>query len=211
MTPTAIGAFLVTATILTMVPGLDTAIVLRAATRQGARHGMATALGIAIGCFCWGTAAAFGLGAILARWPLLFDMLRWAGAGYLAWLGGKLLFTPRHMAATDGPASAGEASLARSLRRGFTTNALNPKVGLFYLTLLPQFVPHDAPDGSPAFRLAIIHVGIALGWFVLLAILSGAVRPWLQRPRTIAVMDYVTGGLFVLLGLQTAIFANLHA
>jgi threonine/homoserine/homoserine lactone efflux protein len=204
-------AFLITATALTVVPGLDTAMVLRSATADGARHGAFTALGIAIGCLCWGAGAAFGLGALLATWPLAFEALRLAGALYLVWVGVRLLFHPRRAFASErtGPGSAAAGAL-RSVGRGFATNILNPKVGLFYLTLLPQFVPPDA-GGAYAFVLASAHVAVAFTWFVVLAVLTASISLWLRRPGVIGTLDRITGGMFVLIGLQLSLSAGLHA
>ncbi|WP_395945970.1 LysE family translocator [Brevundimonas sp.] len=210
MSPEALSAFLITAFVLTMAPGLDTAMVLRSAAADGVRHGAATAFGIAIGCLCWGGAAAFGLGALLAAWPLAFEVLKWAGAAYLAWLGLRLLFRPRRIFSA-GAALVGKApSVASSVRGGFTTNILNPKVGLFYLTLLPQFLPADAKSGT-AFGLAGLHVGIALTWFLVLSALTGGIRPWLNRPAVMAAVDRTTGGVFMLLSLQLILLSGLHA
>ncbi|MCB4858457.1 LysE family translocator [Sphingobium sp. PNB] len=203
-------AFLVTATVLTMVPGLDTAMVLRSATLHGARYGIATAIGIAVGCLCWGSAAAFGLAALLRAWPSIFAGLKWAGAIYLAWLGLQFLFRPRCALATETePRPAG--GLGITLRGGLVTNLLNPKVGLFYMTLLPQFIPASARGSGPALMLASLHVGIVLIWFWLLSTLSEKIRPWLRRPGVMRTVDRVTGGIFVILGLELVQVAGLHA
>jgi threonine/homoserine/homoserine lactone efflux protein len=194
-------AFLATAIVLTMVPGLDTAIVMRSSAAHGARHGAFTACGIASGCMCWGTAAAFGLGEVLAAWPLAFEAVRWAGAGYLAWLGASLILYPRRAFAGQGDETTQPGTAFGSVARGYMTNILNPKVGLFYLTLLPQFVPAGA-QADHALRFVLAHVAIALVWFVLLAMLTGGIRPWLRRPTTVTGLDRATGGIFFLLGLQ---------
>lgn len=199
-------AFLATAVVLTIIPGLDTAIVLRSAAAHGVRHGAFTACGIAVGCMCWGTAAIFGLGAVLAAWPLAFEAMRWAGAGYLAWLGASLILYPRRTFAGDEDGSAQPCTAFGSVACGYMTNILNPKVGLFYLTLLPQFVPAGAP-ADHALRFVLAHVAIALVWFVLLGMLTGGIRPWLRQPATMTGLDRATGGIFLLLGLQLTIRA----
>jgi len=195
------AAFLVTATLLTMVPGLDTAMVLRSTTADGPRAGMGTACGIAIGCLCWGATAAFGLAALLDAWPLAFELLRWCGAAYLGWLGLKFLLHPRAVLAADGEAN-GAGTIAAAIRRGFTTNILNPKVGAFYLTLLPQFVPAGATAQGYALFLAAMHGMIVMIWFCVLAALTGGIRPWIRRPGVVPALDRVTGGILVLLGIQ---------
>jgi threonine/homoserine/homoserine lactone efflux protein len=204
---TNFAAFLATATLLTLVPGLDTAMVLRSATIDGPRGGIGTAFGIAIGCLCWGGTAAFGLAALLDAWPFAFQLLRWGGAAYLSWLGVKFLLHPRPDLGTDG-ARDGAGTILGAVRRGFNTNILNPKVGAFYLTLLPQFVPVDAKGGGYALLLAAAHAVIVMLWFSVLATVTGGIRPWLRRPGVIPMLDRVTGGVLVLLGIQ---LVGLHA
>lgn len=196
------AGFVITATILTLAPGLDTAMVLRSAAADGAWRGAATAVGVALGCLCWGGAAAFGLSALLHAWPLAFVALKWSGAFYLGWLGLQLLIRPRSAFASACDANAAASGFGLSLGRGFVTNILNPKVGLFYLTLLPQFVPQELAGPGYAFLLACSHVAIALGWFVLLAVITSAIRPWFRRPHVVATFDRLTGGIFILLGLR---------
>src|SRR5690606_32017858 len=121
-------------------PGLDTAMVLRSAADGGLRRGAATAVGIAVGCFCWGSAAAFGVGALLLSAPLAFAVLKWAGAAYLGWLGARLLLHPRRALVSEPRSPPTGRTLWQAAGGGLTTNLLNPKVGLLYLTLLPQFL-----------------------------------------------------------------------
>jgi threonine/homoserine/homoserine lactone efflux protein len=200
-------AFLVTATILTMVPGLDTALVLRSATMDGPRAGVGSALGIAAGCLCWGGAAAFGLAALFDAWPFALTLLRLFGGAYLAWLGAKFLLRPRLSIVLDN-AGGGTARISGAIGRGFTTNILNPKVGAFYLTLLPQFVQSGPSSGVQAFSLAVSHSVIVICWFSLLAVMTGGIRPWLKRPGVVRTLDRVTGGFLMLLGVQ---LVGLHA
>ncbi|MET0245656.1 MAG: LysE family translocator [Sphingomonas sp.] len=195
------AAFLVTATLLTMVPGLDTAMVLRSATAEGPPAGVAAAAGIAVGCLCWGGTAAFGLAALIDAWPLAFDLLRWFGAAYLAWLGANLLLRPRPTFLNDGEGER-RGTIASAAGRGFVTNILNPKVGAFYLTLLPQFIPAGAAGEGRALFLAATHGLIVMLWFTTLAIVTGGIRPWLRRPGVVPTLDRVTGGILVLLGIQ---------
>jgi threonine/homoserine/homoserine lactone efflux protein len=204
----SLPAYLVAATLLTVAPGLDTAMVMRSAASDGVRRGLATALGVATGCLCWGGSAAFGLGALLAAWPVAFEILKWAGAAYLAWLGVKLILQPRRIFSLEGAGPLSAGSVARAYRQGLTTNLLNPKVGLFYLTLLPQFLPPEATGGGEALFLAVIHVLITLTWFTMLSAITGGVRPWLRRPGVMAVIDRTSGAAFVFLGLQISLAAG---
>lgn len=199
MTADLFITYLITATLLTMAPGLDTATVLRSAMVEGAAHGAATSAGVAIGCFCWGSAAAFGLAQLFQDAPVAGACLRVMGALYLGYAGFALLLRRRPQMIVDG-AGGPIPRLRMSVLRGFTTNILNPKVGIFYLTLLPQFAPQDG-DAEIAWLLALVHVAIATFWFLGLSIFAGGIRPLLSDPRASLAIDRVTGGIFVLLGV----------
>ena len=199
----AIAAFAVTAALLTIAPGLDTALVLRTAASGGSRQGMSVALGISCGVVAWGTIVALGLGAILTTSPAAFGVLRWVGAAYLTYLGCVLIFSPRrelgvHLTAA---VNADEVAPTRQTRagfaRGFLTNILNPKVGVFYLTFLPQFVPPHVNASLFMVGLAAIHAAEGIVWFSVLVSLTQTVIAWLRRPAVVTAMDRVTGALLV--------------
>ncbi len=198
-------AFAIAAGLLTITPGVDTLLVLRTLAAEGPRRAILAAIGIGAGCLVWGAAVALGVGAMLVAAPMLFLMIKWAGAAYLVWIGFGLLLRPRgglDMAA--GGASAGESGLTW-LRRGFVTNILNPKIGIFYLSFLPQFVPHGyAPPGF-IFLLASLHVLMGLLWFAGLIAASLPIGRLLARPRFIRGLDRACGGLFVALGARLAL------
>lgn len=189
-------AFGGTALVLTMIPGLDTAIVVRIAAIESRKHGVAAAFGIGLGCLCWGSAVAVGLGAVLATSDLFFTTLRWAGACYLLWLGGKLLMRPRRTTIDEGVSVPSSGSLIAAFRRGLVTNVTNPKVGLFYLTLLPQFVPAGAP-ATVSLMLTAVHVVLAIVWFLVLAMAIGTIAPMLRRPAVVRRIDVASGCVFV--------------
>lgn len=191
--------FTVAAALLAATPGVDTALVLRALVTSGARRALQAALGIAAGCLVWGAVVALGLGALLTASNIAFNVLKVAGATYLFWQGLKLLRrkTTAGQALTAGPAPSGSAFWT-----GFLTNVLNPKVGVFYVTLLPQFMVTDVPAGSYIFALAGIHVALSLLWFVLLIVAARPLQQWLARPRVQTAMDRITGAVFVAFGLK---------
>lgn len=194
----ALIAFALAAALLTITPGLDTAIVLRAAA-SGPRAGWAAALGVGAGCFAWGAAAAFGLGALLAASPLAFGALKGAGALYLVVVGVKLIARPRRAFSRQ------DVDEARgTFRRGFLTNMLNPKVGIFYMTFLPQFVPAGAPVALFCLTLAGVHVALALIWSALLIGLTQPLGRALRKPRVVGALDRLTGGVFVAFGVRLA-------
>jgi threonine/homoserine/homoserine lactone efflux protein len=203
----ALLAFIPAAALLTIAPGVDTVLVLRAAASGGPRHGAAAAVGVGLGCLAWGLAAATGLTALLTFSHLGFTVLKWLGAAYLVWLGLKLLARPRSglAALKDDLATRGDHALAGSFRRGFVTNMLNPKVGLFYLTFLPQFIPAGVSVGPFSMVLAGIHVGLGLAWFAILIALTVPLGRWLARPRVTSTMDRAAGALFLAFGIKLAL------
>ena len=192
----ALLTFVAAASILTITPGVDTAMVLRSAAAGGPRPAAYASMGIALGCLIWGAAVSVGLGALLAASELAFTVLKWAGAAYLLYLGVKLLVHPRERLDASSSNSA-PLDPRRSLRQGLLTNLLNPKVGVFYITFLPQFVPAGADVALFSFLLAGIHVLLGLAWFAVLIAATVPMGRVLRRPKVVRAMDRVTGGLFV--------------
>lgn len=200
----ALLAFIAAASILTVTPGVDTAMVLRSATAGGARPAAYASIGIAFGCLVWGSVVSVGLGTLLAASEIAFTIVKWAGAAYLLWLGVKLIFRPRQSidAAEGVPAQVNPYT---SLKQGFLTNLLNPKVGVFYITFLPQFIPAGAGVAGFSFLLASIHVVLGLVWFAALIAATVPLGRLLRRPRVIAAMDRLTGGVFIAFGAKLAL------
>lgn len=195
-------AFTFAATLLALTPGLDTALVLRTAAVEGKREGLRAALGINAGCLLWGAAVAFGLGALIAVSELAFNALKYCGAAYLAWLGLNLLLRPRHSLA---PVETRGRAETNWFLKGMLGNLLNPKVGVFYVSFLPQFIPQGQPLVAWTFGLVGIHVAIGLLWSLALI---GATRPLagvLRREKVIKWMDRTTGTVFVLFAARLAL------
>jgi threonine/homoserine/homoserine lactone efflux protein len=201
----AIAGFSVAAGLLTILPGLDTALVLRTAAVEGPRRAALAGLGITLGCLVWGTAVAVGLGALLAASHVAFTILKWAGAAYLLWLGIGMLARPRQSfdlgAEAAGPAS-GELTW---MRRGLLTNLLNPKIGVFYVSFLPQFMAQGVPAGPFLVLLAAIHGLIGLAWFAMLITATRPLARALKRPAVVRWLDRVTGGVFVAFAARLAL------
>ena len=196
-------AFVAAATVLTLTPGVDTVMVLRSVASRGRRTAALAAIGIALGCLVWGAAVAVGLGALLRTSELAYTVLKWAGAGYLLWQGGKLLLAPRQ--ALSITASGGDSAAGReAFRRGLLTNLLNPKVGVFYITFLPQFVPAAANVAWHTFFLAGLHVLLTLLWFALLIMATAPLGKVLRQPAAVRVQDRLTGVVFVAFGIKLA-------
>lgn len=195
-------AFTLAATLLTLTPGLDTALVLRTATVEGRRQALRAALGINAGCLIWGAAVAFGLGALIAVSELAFNLLKYCGAAYLAWLGLNMLLRPRRsFAPTDADGNLG----ANWFLKGMLGNVLNPKVGVFYVSFLPQFIPQGQPLVAWTFGLVSIHVVLGLVWSLLLIAATRPLAGVLQREKVIQWMDRTTGMIFVLFAARLAL------
>ncbi len=202
----AVLTFALVAAALTVTPGLDTALVLRAALTRGRREAAATAAGIVAGLLVWGAAAAAGVSALLTASDVAFDVLRYAGAAYLVWLGGRLLVTAvRGTGARLEPEDTAPASAWRAVRVGLGTNLLNPKVGVFYVALLPQFVPAGSDPLAVGLLLAAVHGVLSLLWFALLIALAGVLARWLRRPATVRAIDGVTGAALLGFGVRLAV------
>jgi threonine/homoserine/homoserine lactone efflux protein len=208
----AIAAFAAAAVVLSVTPGLDTALLLRTTAAGGRRQGLLAAIGVNLGCLVWGSAASVGLGALLAASTLAYTVLKWAGAAYLVWVGAGLVLRPRDRLAPAGSAGEGGAearpdpSVAgwRPLLQGFLTNILNPKVGVFYITFLPQFIPTGANVMTFSLLLTVIQASINLAWFALLLALSVRIGRAMRRPGVVRVLDRLTGTVFVGFGARLA-------
>ena len=192
--------------LLTVTPGLDTAVVLRTATSEGVKRGGLAALGVVLGRLVWGGAVAVGLGALLAASPLAFAVLKWAGVGYPVWLGRQLITRPRTgfaLAEAADPAGRARGALAW-FWKGLLQNLLNPKIAVFYISFLPQFTPPGIATAPYIFLLAAIHAGLGVLWF---SVLLRATRPLLRqlrRPGVVKAMDRLTGCVFLGFGAKLA-------
>ena len=140
---------------------------------------------------------------MLAASEAAYTALKWAGAAYLVWLGIGLIRNPRGALDTDGPGA--EPRRRNWFVRGLLTNLLNPKIGIFYVSFLPQFVPDGAPVAGTIFLLASIHAGLTGLWLGCLIAASGPLRRILARPTAVRTMDRLTGGVFIAAGAKLAL------
>ncbi|MFN3583630.1 LysE family translocator [Phenylobacterium sp.] len=200
----ALLAFSVAAGLLTITPGLDTALVLRTTAAEGSKRAALAGLGIVTGCLAWGAAVALGLGALLAASTLAFTILKWIGAAYLVWLGLNLILKPRQRFDLDAAAAPAGDGLAW-MRRGLLTNLLNPKVGVFYVSFLPQFLPHGVPAAPFIFLLAALHAVMGLAWFATLIAATRPIAGALKQAAVVRWLDRLTGGVFLAFGLRLAL------
>ena len=200
----ALAAYVVAAGLLTLTPGLDTALVLRTAAVEGPKRAVLAAIGISLGCLVWGAAVALGLGALLQASAAAFTAIKWIGAAYLVWLGLNLLLKPRERfdAAVGNTAGGGDFTW---MRRGLLTNLLNPKVGVFYISFLPQFLPDGVQPGPFIFLLAAIHVVIGTCWSICLIAATQPIATALKRPAIVRWLDRATGAVFLGFGVRLAL------
>ena len=195
--------------LLNITPGNDMIYVASRSAAQGVRAGIVSALGIMAGCLIHVGAAAAGLSVLLARSAMAFDVIKYLGAGYLVYLGVKALLS-RKGADFGALASGGQASYRRLFLQGVLTNVLNPKVALFFLAFLPQFLDVRGEHAGEA----ILLLG---AWFnvvgtlvnVLVAVLFGRIGEWLKRhPGWLAVQEKITGLVLIALGIKVALTTN---
>ncbi len=191
--------------VLNATPGVDFLLTVSRTLAGGARAGVAAACGIAAGCVVHALAAAFGLAALLALHPQAFVALQWAGAAYLVWLGlGLLLQAWRKGAAQAAPVAAVAPRTAwADFRGGLLTNVLNPKVALFFLAFLPQFVPASSPDKTLSFLLlGTWFVAQGLAFLLVLVALAARLRRLQARPAVSRFLGVAGGLLFIGLALR---------
>ena len=211
---THLPLFLLAGLLLNLTPGSDVLYITSSALRQGARAGVVASLGITTGCFVHVSAAALGVGALLAASATAFTVLKWVGAAYLCWTGVKLLLAR----AADGSGLGDGAAITRSqaaasLRAvyagGFLTNALNPKVAIFFLAFLPQFIVPEAPHKTLAFLVlgclfTLGSIPVDIGWALAAAWLAR--RAWVRR--SMHWLDRLAGAMFLGFGLRLAFSDN---
>ncbi|WP_374438632.1 LysE family translocator [Inhella sp.] len=200
-----LGLFALTVFLLNATPGVDMALTIASTLKGGWRQGAAVVLGISLGCVLHSLAAAFGLAALLAASSEAFTLLKWAGAAYLLYVAWGMARAGLR-AAGEAPPPSVASGFGRTVWQGFWTNALNPKVALFFLALLPQFIAADAPHKTLAF--------LALGaWFIVqgglfslgLVALAALARRLPTRPGLGRALNLGGAGLFAFLAARLAL------
>lgn len=206
--------FIGVALVLTLTPGADTMLVMRNVLARGARAGIMTTLGICSGLFVHATLSALGLSFILVRSATAFEVVKFVGACYLIFLGLRSLWQllRAHRHATGGeavideqPSGQQKVGALRSFREGLLTNILNPKVAIFYLAFLPQFMHRGDPVLAKSLLLAAIHFTLGVLWLSLVAIFLGRVRVFVTRPAVRRGLEAVTGTVLIAFGIRLAL------
>lgn len=195
----AVLAFSLFAALLTITPGVDTAIVIRMSIAGGARRGWLAAAGICTGTLLWGLGSAVGVSALVSASQRAYDVLRIAGALYLVYLGLHALGARR-----SASVAAPSTSRIGAFRTGLVTNLLNPKVGAFYVSVLPQFIPRRAPVLATSMLLALVHALEGAMWLGLVAALVARIGALLRRPVVKQRLEQLTGLVLVASGIRLA-------
>lgn len=223
----SIFAFAGAATLLIVMPGPDSMLVLRNAVRSGRRAGAFTAVGTLTGLVIWAALAAVGLAAVLAASEVAYEVVTVAGALYLLWMGVKGLLASRRTTppelnagatrragrkpAADPPPFAGPPAVPASLTptRGFVTgmmtNLLNPKVGIFFMSFLPGFVPSGSPVGTVSMILGTLFVVETAVWLFVILLAAGQISSWLRRPTVKRRFEQVTSLILVGFGIRVVV------
>jgi threonine/homoserine/homoserine lactone efflux protein len=198
--------FVVSGLLLNITPGPDTAYIVGRSLQLGWRGGVVAVLGIEAGCLLHVFAAAIGLSALLAASSAAFTLVKWAGAAYLCFLGARMLLARTATPAAAAATGTGTISLRQVFVQGALTNALNPKVALFFLAFLPQFVATDSPHKAAAFALlGLIFIFNGTLWCLGVAVFTAAAASRVRKSgRTFAWINRGLGGLFVYLGVRIA-------
>jgi threonine/homoserine/homoserine lactone efflux protein len=198
-----LAVFVPAALALVLAPGPDTVYVLTRSIGDGRRVGVASAAGIGVGVLVHTTAAILGLSVVVRQSALAFRAVKYVGAAYLLYLGVETLRSPRRF---DLDAEAASTDHRTGFARGVLVNVLNPKVAIFFLAFLPQFVTPAGPVTPQLATLGLTYAALTLSYLVGVAVLSGTIRRALAaRPRVEDALRAVTGSVLVGLGLRLAV------
>jgi threonine/homoserine/homoserine lactone efflux protein len=197
----SVAAFVGAAVLIVLLPGPDTLVVVRSIVRGGRRQGTLTALGNLCGLTLWVTAAAVGLAAMLEASEVGYAVLRIVGACYLVFLGVQAWRSRGQVGVPDGPR---RGVLGTGFRAGILTNLFNPKVGVFFVTFLPGFVPEDASVLWTTLLFGAIFIVLTALYWVLLLGLAGQVTTWMNTPSVRRRLDAATAAVLIAFGVRLA-------
>jgi RhtB (resistance to homoserine/threonine) family protein len=206
-----VGAHLVlfvgVAAIVIVIPGPDTAVVTKNVLLHGRRAALGTSLGVGTGLAVWTVAAAVGVASVLRASDVAFTVLKLAGASYLVWLGVQSIRAARHAETGAQSPATNRPSMSAigGFRQGFLSDLANPKIGISFTSLLPQFVDPGHSVLLPFLGLGAVFVVMTVLWLFAYCIVAARAAETLQRPRVKAVMDRITGVVLIALGLRVAL------
>ncbi|MEU8881086.1 LysE family translocator [Streptomyces hydrogenans] len=205
---TALWSFALVVGLLTLTPGLDTALILRTAALGRRTRAWGVVLGIQTGTLTWGALTSLGVTALLTASHLAYEILRWAGAAYLLWMAARMIAETFRRGGAGASAEVevgGADTLSGGWRQGTLTNLLNPKVGVFYVAVLPQFIPAEAPHFAMGLVLTSVHVVLGMIWSTVLIASATALGTWLRGARARRVLDRVTGTVIGAFAVRLAV------
>jgi RhtB (resistance to homoserine/threonine) family protein len=195
--------FLAISILVIVMPGPDTAMVVKNALVGGRRAGIYASIGVALGLTVWTVMAAAGVAALLQASAVGFTVLKLAGAMYLIWLGIQL-FRGRDAVAAAGHGLAVRSRSGRALRQGLVSNLSNPKIAVFFTSFLPQFVHGDGPVFAALLLLGVVFALITLVWLVAYVVVVDAASAVMRRPSVRRTLDRITGAILIALGINLA-------
>ncbi|HXD67653.1 MAG TPA: LysE family translocator [Solirubrobacteraceae bacterium] len=200
--------FIGVAAIVIVIPGPDTAVVTKNVLIHGRRAGFGTSLGVGAGISVWTIAAAVGVASLVRASEVAFTVLKLVGALYLIWLGIQALRAARSQTGEEQmtrPWSGSALGVRAGFRQGFLSDLANPKIGIFFTSLLPQFVSSGRPVLLPFLVLGAIFVAMTVVWLLAYTVAAARAAQMLMRPRVRATLDRVTGVVLIGLGLRLAV------
>ncbi len=207
MVPSHLIVYVGVVVAIALLPGPDTAVVTRNALVHGREAALGSAVGVNIGLMVWTAATALGVAAILRSSATLYDLLKLAGALYLIWIGVRTLLESRRAAAGSARAAPGARLVdgRGGLRQGLLSNLSNPKVGIFFTSLLPQFISPHAPALPQMLLLGAIFIAFNLVWMSSYAVAAVRLSDVLSRTRVKATIDRISGLVLVGVGVGLAL------
>lgn len=200
--------FTAVALLIVMVPGVDSLLVLKNTMVHGKKAGYFTMIGIIFSLFIWTALAVFGLATLVSKSMLLFNIVKYAGAAYLVWLGiqsWRARAQNKELHNTEpNDESKDKNSSFNCLTQGITTDLLNPKTLLLYVTLMPQFIDPSANINMQLILLAFILVILSIVWLTIVILVINIIRKWFMKPTVQAAFNKTTGIVLVLIGIRIA-------
>ncbi|UOE53534.1 LysE family translocator [Bacillus sp. CMF12] len=197
--------FLVLSLFVVMSPGIDTALITKRTIADGRADGYKMGLGITVGSLVHTFAAAFGLSAILMQSAAAFEIIKYAGAVYLIYLGLTSFISMKKKIDTGIETEVKSNMKKSAFKQGLLSNVLNPKVAMFFLTFLPQFVKTGENASQQLIIMGIIYTLLSISWFFIYVYFINYMREWLMSPKVQRVMDKATGLVLIGFGLKLAL------
>jgi len=197
----------ITCIFLIILPGPDTAIMTKNTLTVGKQGGFKTMLGICCALSIHTLTAIVGLSAIIAKSALLFSIFKYIGAVYLIYLGIKSLWTLRNKNTTETIETIAKSKYKNesSFKQGFLTNLLNPKIAVFFLTFLPQFVNPESHTFMPFLILGITYIVLTVVWYLFYIFLLNQISSFMKKPKTQKVIEGITGTILIGFGIKLAL------